>query len=156
MALERLHFTQSLPIPLDEAWAFFSDPRNLPVITPPALGFRILSHPPAAIHAGLMISYSVRPLPGLRTLWVSEITHARAPGYFVDEQRVGPYRLWHHEHHFRAAPGGGTLVEDEIHYLLPFGFAGSWAAGWLVRRQLRAIFAFRKAALAQRFPPPSA
>jgi ligand-binding SRPBCC domain-containing protein len=142
--------SQTLPIPLPQAWDFFSDPRNLPLITPPRMGFRVLSDPPPRIHAGLMLRYSVRVLPGYRAEWVSEITQARAPEYFVDEQRSGPYRLWHHEHHLRAVPGG-TLVEDHVHYALPFGFLGRWFAGALVRRELESIFAFRARALQRRF-----
>jgi ligand-binding SRPBCC domain-containing protein len=84
--------TQTLPIAPEAAWAFFSNPANLSAITPPGLGFRVLSDPPPAIYAGLMLRYSVRPLPGFRTIWVSEITQARAPEYFVDEQRFGTVR----------------------------------------------------------------
>ena len=145
-----LHRTQTLPIALETAWAFFSDPANHPAITPPELGFKILATPPARIHAGLMLRYSVRPLPGFRAQWVSEITQARAPDYFVDEQRVGPYALWHHEHHFRAVPGGVEAV-DHIHYILPLGPLGSLLAGPLVRRRLERIFAFRALALQDRF-----
>jgi ligand-binding SRPBCC domain-containing protein len=141
---------QYLPITPEAAWAFFSDPGNLPAITPPGLGFRVLSAPPPSIYAGLMLRYSVRPLPGFRTIWVSEITQMRAPEFFVDEQRSGPYALWHHEHHFRPAPGG-VLVEDIVHYRLPFGLLGRWFGGALVRRQLDAIFAFRFRVLTERF-----
>lgn len=145
-----LRKTQFLPISPAEAWAFFSDPRNLPAITPPRMGFRILSVPPPAIYPGLILRYAVKPLPGFRTEWVSEITQVRAPEYFVDEQRSGPYRLWHHEHFLRPARGG-VAAEDLIHYALPFGGLGSLAAGGLVRRELEAIFAFRARALAERF-----
>lgn len=142
--------TQTLPITPESAWAFFSDPNNLPAITPPGLGFRVLSAPAHNIYPGLMLRYSVRPFPGFRITWVSEITQARAPEYFVDEQRSGPYALWHHEHHFRPVPGG-VLIEDIVHYRLPFGFLGRWVAGTLVRRRLNAIFAFRFRVLAERF-----
>jgi len=142
--------TQTLSIAPETAWAFFSDPRNLPAITPPGLGFRVLSDAPPAIHPGLMLRYSVRPLPGFRTTWVSEITQARAPEYFVDEQRSGPYALWRHEHHFRPMRGG-VLIEDIVHYRLPFGILGRWIAGALVRRRLDAIFAYRFRVLAERF-----
>ena len=142
--------TQCLPIPLEAAWDFFSAPGNLPSITPPDLGFHVLSDPPAAIYPGLMLRYSVRPLPGFRTTWVSEITHVRAPEYFVDEQRIGPYSIWHHEHHFHRSPGG-VRVEDIIHYALPFGLVGHALAGSLVRRKLEAIFAFRSRILSERF-----
>jgi ligand-binding SRPBCC domain-containing protein len=146
-----LRRAQTLPIPLAQAWDFFSDPRNLSVLTPPGLALKVLSIPPPAVYPGLMIRYSVRPLPGFRTTWLTEITQVRAPEFFVDEQRMGPYRLWHHEHRFRPAAGGGVLVEDIVHYALPFGFLGSLFAGALVRRQLNAIFAFRSKVLADRF-----
>lgn len=142
--------TQYLPISLEAAWDFFSAPGNLPAITPPALGFRVLSDPPSVIYPGLMLRYSVRPLPGFRTAWVSEITHVRAPEYFVDEQRSGPYSIWHHEHRFHRSPGG-VRVEDIIHYALPFGRLGHALAGALVRRKLEAIFDYRAGILSERF-----
>jgi ligand-binding SRPBCC domain-containing protein len=142
--------SQLLPISLPAAWEFFSDPGNLPAITPPRMAFRILSPAPARIYAGLILRYSVSPLPGYRTEWVSEITQARAPGYFVDEQRSGPYRLWQHEHSLRPVEGG-VLVEDLIRYELPFGQVGALVAGRMVRRELEAIFAFRAQALQARF-----
>ena len=145
-----LRKSQILPIPLPEAWEFFSNPANLSAITPPRMAFRILSPPPERIHPGLILRYSVRPLPGYRTRWVSEITEARAPEYFVDEQRSGPYRSWRHEHYLRPA-GGGVEVEDRVRYELPFGRLGDWVAGALVRRELEAIFAFRAEALRARF-----
>jgi ligand-binding SRPBCC domain-containing protein len=142
--------TQFLPISLPEAWGFFSDPANLPSITPPGMAFRILSPVPERIHPGLILRYSVRPLPGYRTEWVSEITQARAPEYFVDEQRSGPYRFWRHEHFLRPVEGG-VIAEDRVQYELPFGPLGYWVAGRLVRRRLEAIFAFRAQALRTRF-----
>ena len=142
--------TQFLPISPEAAWDFFSAPGNLPAITPPRLGFRVLSKAPAAIYPGLILHYSVRPLPGFRTTLVSEITHVRAPKYFVDEQRAGPYSLWHHEHHFHRV-SGGVSVEDIVHYALPFGLLGRVIAGSLVRRKLEAIFAYRSKILTERF-----
>jgi ligand-binding SRPBCC domain-containing protein len=152
-AISRLRRIQTLPISREQAWAFFSDPRNLAAITPEDMGFRLLSDPPAHIYPGLILAYAVSPLPGFSTTWVSEITHVDAPGYFVDEQRLGPYRLWHHEHWLRPAPGGaaGVEVEDVVHYALPLGWAGKALAGALVKRRLEAIFRFREEALARRF-----
>ena len=141
---------QTLPIGLKAAWDFFSDPRNLPAITPPAMGFRVLSEPPPGIHAGLILRYSVRPLPLYRTTWISEITEVREPEWFVDEQRSGPYRMWRHEHAFRATPVG-TIVQDTIRYRLPFGIAGDLVAGAFVRRALDNLFAYRADALRRRF-----
>lgn len=152
MKVQELRASQTVPIPCSQAWEFFSDPRNLAVITPDRMGFRLLSAPPPRIHAGLFLRYSVRVLPGYRTEWVSEITQSRAPEYFVDEQRVGPYRLWHHEHFLKPVPGG-TLVEDVVHYALPFGLPGRLLAGAFVRGELETIFAFRARALRDRFGP---
>ena len=145
-----LHKTQALPISLEAAWIFFSDPANLPAITPPELGFRILSGQVSSMYPGMMLRYSVRPLPGLRTLWVSEITQVRALEFFVDEQRVGPYKIWHHEHHFRAVPGG-VVVDDLIHYSLPLGWLGDLFAGSMVRTRLESIFTYRYNVLLSRF-----
>lgn len=149
--ITRFRKTQYLPISQAIAWEFFSSPGNLPEITPKALGFRIISDAPGKIYPGLMLRYSVSPLLGIRTLWVTEITHVQAPEYFVDEQRLGPYRLWHHEHHFHPRSEGGVEVEDIIHYSLPLGWLGDFFAGRLVRRQVEAIFRHRAQAMAARF-----
>ena len=149
-SISLLRKSHTLPISLEAAWAYFSDPANLPEITPPDLGFKVLSDPPGSIYPGMILRYSVRPLPGLSTVWVSEITHVRDLEFFVDEQRIGPYRLWHHEHHFRRDPAG-VIVEDIVHYALPFGWLGSLLAGAMVRRRLEAIFAYRARILIQRF-----
>jgi len=102
-------------VSVDTAWRFFSDPRNLAAITPPQLGFELRSSPPPEIYPGLMIVYRVRPLVGIPVTWVTEITHVTRQDYFIDEQRSGPYRIWHHEHHF-TEKAGGTLVSDQVKY----------------------------------------
>jgi len=139
--LERV---QVVPWPLDTTFAFFAAPDNLARITPPWLGFRIVS-PDREMREGLRIEYRVRPL-GFPQTWVSEITAYDPPHRFVDEQRVGPYALWRHEHRFIAV-GGGTEVRDRVEYALPFGALGRLAHTVLVRRQLDAIFAYREEAL---------
>lgn len=149
MKLYRLHQIQQLPIPLAEAWDFFSDPANLPLITPPDLGFRITSPLPPRIYAGMIVSYTVTPFAGLPLTWVTEITQADKPQFFVDEQRSGPYRFWHHQHLFRQT-AAGTEMTDLVHYALPFGPLSRVAAP-LVRRRLAAIFAYRRQALEERF-----
>jgi ligand-binding SRPBCC domain-containing protein len=141
---------QVLPIPIREAWDFHSDPRNLAEITPPAMEFRLVSAPPPRISAGLILSYSVKPLPFYRTTWVSEITEVHDLERFVDVQRSGPYRMWRHTHTFRATPTG-TIVQDIIEYELPFGALGSLVAGAYVRRTLERLFDFRATALGRRF-----
>ncbi len=150
MHLERLERVQTVPATLAEAWAFFGRPENLSRITPPWLGFRVTSPPsPEPMYAGMLISYTVSPLFGMPLPWVTEITHCREPHLFVDEQRVGPYRFWHHEHHFRETEGG-VEVRDLVQYLLPFGPFGGMAAG-MVRRKLEEIFDFREKAIREYF-----
>ncbi|MGD9331871.1 MAG: SRPBCC family protein [Desulfobacterales bacterium] len=141
---------QRLPIGLDQAWAFFSNPANLPLITPPWLNFTITSRVPATIYPGLILTYRLSPAAGFAIPWVSEITHARAPRYFVDEQRSGPYRFWHHQHHLAAAPGGVQVI-DTVHYSLPLGIFGLALHALWVKRRLDEIFSFRYHALDQLF-----
>lgn len=150
MKLERLAAACILPIGLAEAWEFFSDPRNLERITPPSLGIEITSDLPPRMHPGMIVCYTVRPLLGIPVRWVTEITHVREPHLFVDEQRFGPYRFWHHQHHFREVEGG-IETSDLVHYALPLGPLGRLLGGGIVRRQLGEIFAFRKRFLEETF-----
>lgn len=144
MPIYTLEPTQVVAMPHERCWSFFSDPRNLGTITPPSLGFGVLSHQPAQIHPGLMIRYRVSPLARVPLTWVTEITHVRAPDYFVDEQRIGPYRLWHHEHTFRAVDASHTEVRDLVHYVPPLGPIGAILNNLVIRRQLERIFDFRE------------
>ncbi len=134
---------QIVRISLQECWDFFSDPRNLEKITPASLGFRVKSDLPAKIYPGLMIEYKVSPLLGLPLSWLTEIVQVDEPHHFVDEQRVGPYRLWHHEHFFRELPGGEVELRDLIHYMPPLGLLGSIVNTLAIRPQLMRIFDFR-------------
>ncbi len=132
-------------MPLAECWRFFSDPRNLSKITPPELRFVVLSDDlPEEIYSGLMIRYSVSPLWKIPMTWVSEITHVRRLEYFVDEQRTGPYRIWHHEHFFRAIDSERTEARDRVHYAPPFGPLGALINALVIHRQLKRIFDFRE------------
>ena len=149
MKLYRLLQTQQLPIPLPMAWEFFCDPANLPLITPPDLGFRITSPLPQRMYAGMIVSYTVTPFAGLPVTWVTEITHAEEPHVFVDEQRIGPYRFWHHQHLFQRT-AEGTEMTDLVHYALPFDPVSRIVAP-LVQRRLATIFAFRRQALKRHF-----
>jgi ligand-binding SRPBCC domain-containing protein len=143
--LERV---QVVPRSLSDVFAFYADPDNLARITPPWLGFRILT-PKTAMRAGLQIEYRIHPL-GVPQRWVSEITVWEPPHRFVDEQRRGPYRRWHHLHEFRAT-AGGTEIRDRVTYELPLGPLGRLAHGLVVRRQLESIFAFRERAVRDLF-----
>lgn len=150
MRLQRLERTQRLRTSLLDAWAFFADPRNLSRITPPWLGFQVRSPLPERMYPGLVIVYTVQPLLGIPVEWVTEITHVAEPYLFVDEQRFGPYRFWHHEHHFREVPGG-VEVRDLVHYALPGGWVGSRLLGPVVAARLREIFDYRRTVLAGLF-----
>ncbi len=145
-----MEVSQFVNISLDEAWSFFSSPGNLSKITPEHLGFQITSGTPAKMYPGQIISYQVSPFPGVKTSWVTEITHVAEGRFFVDEQRFGPYRMWHHEHHFELR-NGGVLMTDRVSYKLPFGFLGRIAHSLFVRSQLKQIFSFREACLEKSF-----
>lgn len=133
---------QFLPISLSEAWDFFSSPNNLAKITPAELGFVVHGNVPERMYPGLFIQYTVSPLLGIPMRWVTEITHVREGEYFVDEQRVGPYAIWHHEHFF-AEVEGGVLMRDVVHYKVPLGILGRLAHPLIVRPKLEQIFSYR-------------
>ena len=141
---------QQLSIEMSEAWEFFSNPINLERITPSHMGFRVTSGTPAEMYPGQIISYSVRPIPWVKTNWVTEITHVSEGKFFVDEQRFGPYCMWHHEHHFEALDDG-VLMTDKVSYKLPLGFFGHLAQIFFVKKQLRKIFEFRQKVLDKEF-----
>ena len=147
------HFTQEqfLPVSREEAWSFFSSPRNLNAITPPELGFRIVHQPGEAMYDGQIIEYRVKIAPLVWIPWVTEIKAVVEGRSFIDEQRSGPYRFWHHRHTFEDAPGGGVLMRDLIHYAVGMGPFGEIAHALFVRRKLDDIFAFRRRILAERF-----
>ena len=148
MRLHRFEVRQTLPTTLRQAWEFFADARNLARITPPSLGFEVTSELPERMYAGMIVTYRVRPFFGVPVTWVTEITHVDEPHRFVDEQRFGPYRFWHHEHHFRAVDGG-VEATDRVHYALPAG--GGAIRGLLVAPRLEEIFAYRREVLERTF-----
>ncbi len=147
-SLER---TQILPISLETAWRFFSNPANLVKITPPDMEFRITSPFQNGIYAGQIITYTVRPFKWGTVNWTSEITHVESPDFFVDEQRFGPYRFWHHQHRFREVTGG-VEIHDLVHYLLYHDQLAGLINRMFVAPRLRRIFDFRRAALTTIFP----
>ena len=150
MKIYTLHRTQKLPISVDEAWDFLSDPENLKTITPDYMGFHILSGADRPMYAGQIIQYIVTPMFGIKTKWVTEITHVIDKSYFVDEQRFGPYALWHHKHFIKAIPGG-VEMEDIIDYKLPFGILGQWMHPVMVKPKLEEIFNYRREKLESMF-----
>lgn len=144
MPIDQLERRQIVPISLPDCWRFFSDPRNLEKITPPTMNFTVKSALPPEIHPGLMIEYTITPLLGIRLTWLTEIVQVDAPHRFVDEQRIGPYRIWHHEHFFRAVPEGGTEVRDLVTYVPPLGPLGAILNRLIIRPQLERIFDYRR------------
>lgn len=136
-----------MPITLDEAWDFFSSPRNLSKITPQKLGFEIQYISGGdKTYSGQIICYKVKLLGGIKVNWVTEITHVQEPLYFVDEQRFGPYALWHHQHHFKEVANGVEMI-DEVNYAIPLGFLGRLVNWLFVGRQVSAIFEHRNKVL---------
>jgi ligand-binding SRPBCC domain-containing protein len=150
MKLERLHTIQRLPVQIEEAWDFFTSPKNVGLITPPWLDFRMISDPPEYLHPGTLVASEIRPVPGISIQWISEITHIRPPHFYITEQRVGPFKLWHHEHYFRVAEEG-IEVEDIVYYGLYLGPVGSLAHDLYVRKKLHEVFTHRARAIEQRF-----
>lgn len=135
--------TQFVPVPLSEAWDFFSNPANLAAITPSGMGFHILSkNKMERMYAGQLIEHRVSPVLGIPLYWMTEITHVVEGRYFIDEQRFGPYSLWHHQHHFREVAGGVEMT-DLIHYRVPLGLLGRLANLLFVRKKLEGIFEYR-------------
>jgi len=154
MAMSKVYSIQTkqvIPISLDAAWEFFSSPVNLQQITPGNMGFEIISkYHGDKMYAGQVIEYKVRPLLGIPLYWMTEITQVEDKKYFVDEQRYGPYRLWHHQHHFKAIEGGVEMT-DIIHYKLPFWFLGDIANALFVSKKLKQIFDYRFSKVEQLF-----
>lgn len=151
MAFYQLHKTQKIPATLDAVWDFISSPTNLKEITPVHMGFEVTSNGAATrMYPGMIITYRVRPLLGIPLTWMTEITHVRDREYFVDEQRIGPYKLWHHQHKIEAITGG-VLMDDIVTYQPPFGPIGAIVNTLVIEKQLRQIFEYRTNALEKRF-----
>ena len=152
MKVYKVYFEQQLPTDIQTAWNFFSSPFNLSKITPPEMNFKITNgvQPMDKMYAGMIINYHVSPLLNIQLNWTTEITHVKENQYFIDEQRLGPYALWHHQHHFKAIPGGVEMT-DIIHYRIPFGPLGDLANWLFVRKKLEGIFQFRYKAVEELF-----
>jgi ligand-binding SRPBCC domain-containing protein len=148
--MKRLQTHQWLPISIDQAWDFFSSPKNLNEITPEDMVFEIKSDIPEKMYPGMFIMYSIRPMFNIPMNWVTEITHVEDKKFFVDEQRVGPYHIWHHEHHFEEKDGG-VLMTDILHYNVGMSFLGWIASKLFVDKKVQGIFDYRYKILEQRF-----
>lgn len=142
---------QEINQPIEKLWNFISSPKNLKKITPDYMGFDVTSENlPDKMYEGMIISYKVSPVLGIKTNWVTEITHVEEGKYFVDEQRVGPYKIWHHQHFLESTPKG-TLMRDIVSYMPPFGVLGSIANKILIEQKLAEIFDYRSKILIQLF-----
>lgn len=152
MKIYKLIRKQFLPMDLVTAWNFFSSPSNLARITPSHMNFEIISISGGRkMYPGQLITYKVTVLPLIRLRWVTEITHVAAPDYFTDEQRFGPYALWHHKHHFQSVDGGVEMT-DEVDYAIPFGGLGRLAHWMLVEKEVKRIFDYRFKVLSEFSP----
>jgi ligand-binding SRPBCC domain-containing protein len=152
MAFYQFHKTQKINGSVGEVWDFISSPKNLKEITPDYMGFEITSkNLSEKMYPGMIISYTVKPLLGIKMLWVTEITHVEEMRYFVDEQRIGPYSMWHHQH-FIEPTNEGVLMKDIVSYLPPLGLLGALANNVFIKRQLDSIFTYRENELKKLFP----
>lgn len=143
MAAHSIKTVQKIPVSIEKAWSFFSDPGNLRTITPDNMGFRIISrHHGDKMYAGQIIEYKVRPVAGISVYWMTEIAEVREEQYFIDDQRIGPYKLWHHQHHFKTIHGGVEMT-DIVHYKNPFGVLGRLGNRLFIRKKLKQIFEYR-------------
>lgn len=143
MKVYQLERKQHLPITLEQAWSFFSTPSNLEKLTPSNMKFNIHYNSGLnEMYAGQIITYKIKVPPGINMDWTTEITHVEPLKYFVDEQRFGPYKMWHHQHRFTETEEG-VVMEDIVNYVMPFGFIGRIAHAVFVKRQLKDIFDYR-------------
>lgn len=147
-----IHFTQKMPISLEKAWDFFSSPLNLAKITPKSMSFVVTSEykENTKMYEGMIITYKVAPLLGIKMNWMTEITTVNDKKYFIDEQRFGPFKFWHHEHHFEEIDGG-VLMTDKLTYGIPFGIIGQLANAIIVAKQTQEIFDYRVKAVEEMF-----
>ena len=150
MKIYRLHKKQNLPITKSQAWEFLASPKNLKEITPDYRAFNIHFGADRPMYAGQIIQYIVTPVLGIKTKWVTEITHVKDGDYFVDEQRFGPYALWHHKHFIKEIEGG-VEMEDIIDYKVPMGILGQMVHPFIVKPKLNAIFEYRTKKLEELF-----
>ena len=155
MGFYQIKQTQHFNNTVDELWEFISSPKNLKLITPDYMGFDIITEDlPDKMYEGMIIAYKVSPLLGIKTTWVTEITHVEDKKYFVDEQRVGPYKMWHHQH-FLEATSTGTLMYDIVSYQPPFGILGMMANQLIIKNKLKEIFSYRAKVLKELFEESS-
>jgi len=151
MAFYQLIKTQQVPTTINEIWDFISSPSNLKEITPEHMGFIVTGDTgKEKMYPGMIITYKVSPLLGIKLNWVTEITQVKDKEYFVDEQRIGPYSMWHHEHKIEAVEGG-VLMTDIVTYQPPMGILGAIGNMLFIKKQLQDIFEYRSMVLEKRY-----
>jgi ligand-binding SRPBCC domain-containing protein len=151
MAYYQLLKKQFIPASIGEVWHFISSPENLKLITPEYMGFTVTSKGlPEKMYPGMIIGYTVKPFMGIKMIWITEITHIEEMKYFIDEQRIGPYSMWHHQH-FIEPSGTGVLMTDIVTYAPPLGFLGAIANKLFIHKQLDFIFNYRKEFIERHF-----
>ncbi len=151
MGFYQVKASQKIPATIPEIWDFISAPVNLKEITPPHMGFLVTNNTgQGKMYPGMIITYKVSPILGIKLNWMTEITHVKENEYFVDEQRIGPYKMWHHQHKIEPIEGG-VLMTDIVNYQPPLVFLGSIANAILIKKQLKNIFDYRTIAIEKRF-----
>lgn len=150
--LHTIRTKQLIKSDIHSVWNFISSPSNLTVITPGSMQFEVIGdeNDLEKMYAGQIIEYYVSPVANIRIHWVTEITHLIENKYFVDEQRMGPYRFWHHQHFLKVVPGGVEMT-DIVHYKAPFGFLGDLANELFIRKKLKSIFDYRYGKIEEMF-----
>ncbi len=139
-----LETKQIIDRPIEEIWSFFTNPKNLNQLTPSDMNFKILSGSSDDFYEGKIISYSINPFKFYNIKWVTEITTIKKNDFFIDEQRFGPYKMWHHEHHFIKNNDNTTTIYDKVIYKLPYGIIGKLSHKLFIKKRLLEIFNFRK------------
>nr|WP_315224132.1 SRPBCC family protein [uncultured Flavobacterium sp.] len=142
MKIYKIETVQHLNTTIEECWDFFSSPKNLETITPDTMGFEIQDYDNKRMYPGQVITYTLKPLLGIKISWMTIITTSKTNEYFIDEQRFGPYALWHHKHFFEVTDNGVKMT-DVVHYALPLGFLGRIMNTLMVREKIKTIFAYR-------------
>lgn len=151
MAFYQFTQQQKIPASVETVWQFIATPANLQKITPPYMGFKVTSNSGSThMYAGMIISYIVKPLLGIPLTWVTEISQVQPLSHFVDEQRLGPYTFWHHQHKIEPIPGG-VLMTDIVSYIPPLGPIGALANKLFIKKQLQQIFEYRTRAIEKQF-----
>jgi len=143
MAVHSFKTVQVIPITIEEAWDFFSSPSNLQSLTPSNIKFRIISrHHGLKMYAGQIIEYKVKPLLNIPFYWMTEITHVQEETLFIDEQRFGPFSMWHHQHHFKKVDGAVEMT-DIVYYKIPGWWLGDIVNKIYVKKEVRKVFDYR-------------